>query len=118
MPNSRVTLSDIETYERDGVVCMRNVIDAESIRALRIGFERNLTHPSDRASIFYGDAAAFIGVRDAETRGRFTGRQDLQVAPRFASDIDTWRRHPEFEAFVFRSSVAALAGRLMQSRKV
>jgi ectoine hydroxylase-related dioxygenase (phytanoyl-CoA dioxygenase family) len=116
MAVAALSKADIEAYARDGVVCLRGTVSSDWIEQLRAGFERNLSQPSGRASIFYDDAAAFIGIRDAETRGRYTGRHDL-AKPRFVADLDTWRSHPEFERFVFTSPVAELAGRTMRSSK-
>ena len=117
MTRNLVAESDIEAFQRDGVVCLRGVLSDHWIELLRAGFERNLTEPSERASIFYDDAMAFVGVRDEETRGRYTGRDDLAAVPRFMNDIDNWRDLPEYEEFLFRSPCAEIAGRLMRSRK-
>ena len=117
MPFYTPTDADILAYERDGVVCLRQAVDPDAIARLRAGFERNLTSPSGRASMFLDDGAAFVGIRDSETRGKYTGRRDLAAKPRFAADLDTWRAHPEFEEFVFRSPVAGMAGRMMRSGK-
>lgn len=109
--------ADIEAYERDGVACLRGIIDAHWVERLRAGFEDNLTRPSDRASIFRGDGAAFVGVRDEETRGRYTGRDDLDREPIFMNDADNWRGFPAYEDFLFHSPAAEIAGRMMRSGK-
>lgn len=112
-----ITDNDIEPFDRDGVICLRTAFDSRWIDELRHGFEQNLTSPSDRASMFYDDGAAFVGVRDAETRRRYTGRQDLVAAPRFIGDLDNWRMIPEYENFLFHSPVAEIAGRVIRSSK-
>jgi ectoine hydroxylase-related dioxygenase (phytanoyl-CoA dioxygenase family) len=117
MTAALVTDEAIEAFHRDGVVCLRHAFSPKWINALRAGFERNLTDPSHRASMFYDDGAAFVGLRDSETRGQYTGRHDLAAKPRFAADIDTWRTHPEFDQFIHYSPVAEMAGRIMRATK-
>ena len=99
MDADHLTERDVAAFGRDGVVCLRAAFSATWIEHLRAGFERNLSQPSDRASIFYDDGAGFLGVRDEETRGPYTGRDDLLAVPRFMNDIDNWREIPEYEAF-------------------
>ena len=117
MAAGSVAQSDIDAYRRDGVVCLRGAIEAYWIEGLRAGFERNLTNPSDRASVFYDDAAAFVGLRDAETRGKYTGREVLAREPSFMNDMDNWLSIPEYEDALRRSPIAEIAGRLMGARK-
>jgi len=117
MARELVTNAQRAAYESDGAVCLRGVVDDRWIAVLRAGFEHNLTNPSDWASLFYGDAMSFVGLRDAETRGAYSGRDDLAAAPQFMNDVDNWRGVPEFEDFLFNSSVAELAARVMGSAK-
>lgn len=117
MAHELVSDHQMADYERDGVVCLRGVFGDAWIAKLRAGFEHNLTSPSDRASLFFGDALGFVGLRDGETRGAYTGRRDLAAAPRFMNDVDNWRGVPEYEDFLFHSPVAELAARVMGSAK-
>ena len=105
MVGTIVSPSDIEVYDRDGAVCLRGALDARWVAALEAGFEANLSAPSEKASIFHADGAAFVGLDDAEKRSRYTGRADLS-APRFVGDLDRWRDIPEFRAFLLESPVA------------
>lgn len=86
----------IETYARDGVVCLRDAFDASWVERLRRGLERNLASPSDRGRIW---------DKDAEGRTCF---YDSQV----------WREIAEYRAFVFESPMAELAARLMGATRV
>lgn len=83
-------------YFEDGVVCLRGVIDQDSIEALHAGVDRNRQSPSERARIW---------DRDSEGRTCF---YDSQV----------WRDTPEYREFVLNSPLAELAGVLMGSSRV
>jgi len=91
-----VTTSDIETFSRDGVVCLRGVIDQEWICRLLDGVAHTLEHPTARGRLWHRDE-----------QGR-ESRYDSQV----------WRTRPEYSDFVFASPLAEIAGRLMESQSV
>jgi ectoine hydroxylase-related dioxygenase (phytanoyl-CoA dioxygenase family) len=95
---SSVSISDkqIRAFSEDGVVCLRGAFDAGWIARLRSGVERNISAPSERGRIW-----------DLDAEGR-TCFYDSQV----------WRGIEEYRAFVFESSMAEIAGRLMQSDRV
>ncbi|MFQ5918473.1 MAG: phytanoyl-CoA dioxygenase family protein [Thermoplasmata archaeon] len=88
-----VTTRQVEDYQKKGVVVLRGVFH-DWIPTLRKGAEFNAENPSDRA----------LTHRD----GRFEGR--------FLEDFCSWQRIPEYEDFIYNSSMGALAARLMKSR--
>jgi len=89
------TDGEIETYQRDGIVCLRGIF-APWIDVVAAGVARNEAEPG----AFAGDSVA------AGDTGRFF------------NDYCNWRRIPEYEDFVRHSPAAAVAARLMGSRSV
>jgi len=87
---------EIEAYRTDGVVCLRGVIDAEWIEMLRFGLDGNLAHRGDRSRLW-----------DEDERGNT-----------MVYDSQSWQRIPEYRAFIERSPMAEIAGRLMGSTTV
>ena len=96
MPHAPViTQAHIDTYARDGVVCIRNAFDADTIALLRDMAEENTRNPSPMAV-------------DASREG--TGR--------FFGDTFVWAHHPPLKDFVHNSAAADMAGAVLQSNKV
>jgi ectoine hydroxylase-related dioxygenase (phytanoyl-CoA dioxygenase family) len=90
-----VTGADVRTYQADGVVCIREAIAPEWIDKLRLAVEEAMDHPSELATDY---------VRPDE--GRYFG------------DYNMWRRLESFREFEFGSGAAAVAGRIMASRRI
>lgn len=88
-----ITTSMVESYRRDGAVCVRNAFSQQWLDQAGRGIERNLASPSEYAS----ENAV------AEGEGRFF------------DDYVNWRRIPEFEDIVRNSPAAELAARIMDS---
>jgi ectoine hydroxylase-related dioxygenase (phytanoyl-CoA dioxygenase family) len=90
------TPSDIETYRRDGVVCIRGAFDRRwrelGLRAL----DRNIREPGHRAHYYTGG----------------------EGKPRFFQDACSWWRIPEHREYCFGSPAAAIAGALMGAHRV
>ncbi|WP_146348093.1 phytanoyl-CoA dioxygenase family protein [Phaeobacter marinintestinus] len=95
MTNPLISSSDIETYQRDGVVLVRGLF-AHHVEALRRGIERNMADPGPYAS-------------ENQKSGE-TGR--------FFDDYCNWTRIPEFQEVVHDPDVADVAGDLMRSDRV
>ncbi len=91
-----ITTDEIETYDCDGVVVLRQMFDAEWIALLDKGLSDSLNAPTDRARVW---------DRDAEGRAMFY-------------DSQAWTRVPEYKRFVYDSPCAAIAGQLMQAASV
>ncbi len=96
MESTLVSQEDIDTFARDGVVCMRGVIGPEWIERLSAGVAHTLANPTER--------------------GRLWNRDEQGRESRYDSQV--WTTRPEYQEFVFDSPLAEIAGRLMQSTRV
>jgi ectoine hydroxylase-related dioxygenase (phytanoyl-CoA dioxygenase family) len=88
----RITDEQVERFERDGAIILRNVVAPEWIERMRKAIDAVLAEPSAHSS-----------EMAASGQGRFYG------------DFFLWRTHPEFRAFIFESSLAELAQRMMRA---
>lgn len=95
MPHPLLTRSDIEAYQRDGVVLIRGLFK-DHFETLRNGVERNMAEPGEYAAenLKPGDSG------------------------RFFDDYCNWTRIPEFEAVIRQSAAAEVAADLMGSDRV
>ena len=96
MSTLSVTERDVETYERDGVVCLRGVFDRHWIDLLAEGVEKDIRAPGPLHTL----------QQTAAEPGFFL--TDFCMAQRFA----------EFREFLFESPVAEIAARIMRSRRI
>jgi ectoine hydroxylase-related dioxygenase (phytanoyl-CoA dioxygenase family) len=90
-----VTAADRETYQRDGVVCLRRLIPADWIARLREAVEAVMNAPSE----FSRDLA-----REAGATGAFYGELGVSL------------RDPVLRRFVADSPIARAAAEIMGSR--
>jgi ectoine hydroxylase-related dioxygenase (phytanoyl-CoA dioxygenase family) len=92
----RVAQSDIDAYQKDGAVCLRQVLRSDEVALLRRGIDANLAAPSQRAKVASrpGDPGRFI------------------------EDFCSWQENEDYRRFIFESPLAEIAGQLMQSRTV
>ncbi len=90
----QVTPQQIETYEKEGVVCLRNVFDSYWVDLVKRGIAAAIEAPGPNGENYNPDGSAFYG------------------------DLDMWQRHDEFEQFVLESPAAKLVSQLMKSRRV
>jgi ectoine hydroxylase-related dioxygenase (phytanoyl-CoA dioxygenase family) len=95
-PARPILSEECDTYERDGIVCLRKVFPLEWLSFLDGAIERVMASPSPYAEEY----------TPKEKRGRFFG--DLEMALRI----------PEFRRFVNGSPAAEIAGRIMRSSRV
>jgi ectoine hydroxylase-related dioxygenase (phytanoyl-CoA dioxygenase family) len=95
MPHPVLRQSDIDTYQRDGVVLVKGLF-ADHVEALQAGIARNMADPGPYAS---------ENLKPGE-------------GGRFFDDYCNWRRIPEFEAVIRTSPAAAVAADLMGSLRV
>ena len=94
--NVTASASDIDAFQCDGAVCLRQVLSAEYLELLRRGIDANLARPSLRAKI-----------------------ASLPDDPgQFVEDFCSWQENEHYRRFIFESPLAAIAGELMQSRTV
>lgn len=87
--------ADIETYRRDGSICLRGYFD-DWVERLRRGVERNIAEPGPL----------------------YTEHKLDDGQGRFFEDYCNWERIHEYKDFVLHSPAAEIAGHLMGSRAV
>ena len=92
----RVAQSDIEAFQKDGAVCLRQLLRADEVTLLRRGIDANLASPSQRAKV--------------------ASRPD--DPGRIVEDFCNWQENALYRRVIFDSPLAAVAGALMQSRTV
>jgi ectoine hydroxylase-related dioxygenase (phytanoyl-CoA dioxygenase family) len=83
----------VEQFQRDGAVCIRQLLGEADLAELKAGIDLNLAHLSPRAKV----------ASDPKDPGRFV------------EDFCNWQENPHYRRFIFESSLAEVAGRLMQS---
>jgi len=86
----------IESFRRDGAICVRGAFTPDDVAMVERGIERNLAEPSERALV----------------------ASKANDAGRFVEDFCNWQRIPEYERFIRESQAAAIAGALMGSTRV
>lgn len=88
-----ITAELVDQFQRDGAVCIRQLFQPEELAVLRAGIDANLAHLSPRAKVASG----------AGDPGRFV------------EDFCNWQENPHYRRFIFDTSLAETAGRLMRS---
>ena len=86
----------ITQLEKDGVVCLRNVLDLKTVNALRDEADSAVANPSEHAR--------FVS---AEKSGKI-----------FYYEFNLWRRHPIVRSVTFDSHIVDVAAKLMRSELV
>jgi ectoine hydroxylase-related dioxygenase (phytanoyl-CoA dioxygenase family) len=97
---NEVAPAEIETFWRDGVVCLRNVLPLELLRAMEAPVEVAL------ASAQSADLSAMALALD-ERHGAGRGR--------FVAGVDHWPSQPELRAFACESPLPELVAQLLRS---
>jgi ectoine hydroxylase-related dioxygenase (phytanoyl-CoA dioxygenase family) len=92
---NRITREEIRTYQDDGVVCVRRLLDDSWIARMRRAVDRVTDNPGPMRESY-----------SPEQPGRFFSEKFL------------WTVDPDFRAFVYESPVAAAVGRLMGATKI
>lgn len=83
----------VETFQRDGAVCIRQLFRPQEMAVLRAGIDENLAHLSPRAKV--------------------ASRPD--DPGRFVEDFCNWQNNVHYRRFIFDSALAETAARLMRS---
>lgn len=86
--------AEIDAFERDGAICLRQAFAPRWIDSLAVGVEKNMANPSPDG-VRYTPAGAPGGFYD---------------------DYCNWQRIPEYRDFVLNSPAGEIAGRLTRSR--
>ena len=95
MPHPLISQSDIDAFQRDGVVLVKGLFK-DHVETLRKGIERNMAEPSEYAA---------ENLKPGE-------------GGRFFDDYCNWTRIPEFEEVIRTSPAAEVAADLMRSKTV
>ena len=95
-PAREVASSEIAAYERDGVVCLRGVLDRGWIERMRAAVDRVMAAPSARGRNLNKDGSP----------------------GRFFQDVYMWTYDEDFRACALESPVAATVARCMRSARV
>lgn len=90
-----ITTDEIETFDKDGVVLLRQMFDADWISLLDKGLDDSLNEPTKRSRVWDRDE---------------NGREVLY-------DSQAWQGVPEYRRFIEDSPCAAMAGQIMQSSR-
>jgi ectoine hydroxylase-related dioxygenase (phytanoyl-CoA dioxygenase family) len=93
---SCVTPPLVEAYQRDGAVCIRQLLTPAEVTLLREGIDRNLASPSPRAIV--------------------ASRPDDPGS--FVEDFCNWQDNHAYRRVIFESALAEAAGALMRSATV
>ena len=99
LPRRTITPDEIETFWRDGVVVLREVIDPSWLEALAEPLERALGR---------GEAVDLGGLAEGAS----------PQAPAFAAGVDHWRHDDTFRAFSVASPLGPIAAALLRSASV
>lgn len=86
----------VAAYQRDGAVCLRQLLSPVELATLTRGIDHNLAAPSPRA----------IVASQPDDPGRFV------------EDFCNWQTNPDYRALALASPLAEAAGLLMQSATV
>ncbi len=89
-----VTPDIAAAFQRDGAVCLRQLLNADEVALLRRGIDHNLAAPSPRAIV--------------------ASRPDDPGF--FIEDFCNWQDNADYRRFIFDSPLAHTAARLMNSR--
>jgi ectoine hydroxylase-related dioxygenase (phytanoyl-CoA dioxygenase family) len=94
MPLRSLTENEIETFQRDGVVCVRKVMAPKWIALVTEAIDRSKRRPSE------------------------TGKMLSKPDPGYLNDIFMWLNDDGYRTFVLESPAARLAQQAMRSRTV
>ncbi|MDF2388295.1 phytanoyl-CoA dioxygenase family protein [Nostoc ellipsosporum NOK] len=91
----QISTQDIEAFERDGVICIKNALDGFWVERMQKAIERNLSDGS-------------MGIHGSNKIERYVVMHDSGI----------WLKDPDFRALVFESPLANLAAQLLKSEKL
>ncbi|RUR18567.1 phytanoyl-CoA dioxygenase [Legionella sp. km535] len=95
--SGRIQLNEeINSFQREGAVCLRQLLTEDEINTLRKGIELNLSNLSPRTKV--------------------ASRPDDPGF--FVEDFCTWQSNPFYQKILFESQLGAVAAQLMQSQEV
>ena len=115
-PLRPVTDDEIDTFWRDGVVCLRSIMPAEWLDRMAGPVDETIVDPAVTTDMteMGGDLAAGLGATVLVDERAPTGTPRGQ----FRSGVDHWRVHPDFAAFATESPLPGIVAALLRSDKV
>ena len=87
---------DIDSYQENGIVLLKNIISENWIKNLKIGIKKNFKNPSKYKCVYEKS-------------------NDKEL---FYDDYCNWQRILEYKNFLFNSNIGFIASQLMKSIKV
>ena len=114
-PTRAVTQEEVDTFWRDGVVCLRSILPLDLVSSMEAPVEDALSGPA---------MANLSEMADALESGGVTRLVDESVAssgvPRgqFKAGTDHWLHQEEFRNFALRSPLPEIVASLLQSEQV
>ena len=91
-----ISKADVEKFNQDGAIFLKNIFDIKWIEILKRGIEKDIKNPSPR----------------------FKSHTLKSKVPVYLEDYWTWDLVPEFKDFVFNSPYAEIASELMSAKKI
>ena len=91
-----ISKSEIEKFNKDGAIFLKNKFDIKWIEKLKKGIEYDIKNPSPR----------------------FKSHTIKSNVPAYLEDYWTWDIVPEFKEFVYQSPYAEIASELMSAKKI
>ena len=91
-----VSKNEIEKFNQDGAIFLKNKFDIKWIEKLKKGIEKDIKNPSPR----------------------FKSHTLKSNIPAYLEDYWTWNLVPEFKDFVFNSPYAEIASELISAKKI
>jgi ectoine hydroxylase-related dioxygenase (phytanoyl-CoA dioxygenase family) len=92
----RLNQKVIDTYQENGVICLKNIITDEQLAALSLGIKENRQNPS-----IYAESL-----------------KEKNEDAIFFNDYCNWQKIASFKWFIFHSKLADIVAQLMQSKTV
>lgn len=89
-----VTAEQVESFQRDGAICLRQLFTPDEVELLREGIDANLAQPSPRAKV----------ASRADDPGFFI------------EDFCNWQQNEHYRRFILESGLGEAAALLMRSR--
>lgn len=86
----------VDQFNRDGAVCIRQFLNAQSINTLKKGIEHNLSHLSPRSKV----------ASQSDDPGYFV------------EDFCTWQSNSYYQSVLFETNLPSAAAQLMNSKTV
>ena len=93
-PRFRASPSEIDAFQADGAVLLRQLLTPAEVETLRLGIDENLAHPSPRAKV--------------ASAGNDPGF--------FLEDFCCWQENRHYRQVIFQSALGEVGAQLMRSR--